>query len=78
MIGLTPITGALGLFERRANSWNREDRADAGDRIARANDDRLGAVNRVEHPRRRLGLFRAGEADGKSLQARQRSLTKNS
>ena len=52
------------LFERRANSWNRENRADAGDRVARTNDDRLRRDQwRRAHPapaglvpRRRNGL----------------------
>ena len=35
---------SANLFERTANSWNRENRADAGDRIARTNDDRLRAI----------------------------------
>ena len=46
------------------NSGHGEDRANAGDGVARGNDDGVGRGDGVDHPRRRFRIRGAGKARG--------------
>src|SRR6202041_571717 len=50
--------------QRFANTGDGENRTDAGHRIARRKQDKIRRTDRLDYPRRRLGIGRAGEAYG--------------
>ena len=62
--------------QRFANAGNCDDRPDADERVRRAQDDGLRVHDRLEHPRRRLGLLWAPSKRTPATRSRARRFTK--
>ncbi len=66
-MGLTAATGSRGLTQRFANAGHGENRPDAGDRVARRENNGLRRLDALDDAGSWAGLFRAFEAHGTDL-----------